>query len=225
LLLSDIDTIKFIVGNSTAEFEDIMIMVFGKRVFVSLLAQAYQQVNIPDVDSLIKDGFYDLFVVVANSYYKTPYTGTSEIELEVQIVPKPGFNYKRFGIGGEVMGHAAHFGHAFAKAQLATTEAGIPALESAAEQCVCIAGVADLLHFAGDLILLPVAVHDRGFDLRNSASIGCGLCVSTCPTKSLSLVRKSKEKQPYVPKDIKETNIKLGKAKASWRRQDGRDAG
>jgi len=43
--------------------------------------------------------------------------------------------------------------------------------------------------------------------------IGCGLCVSTCPTHSLSLVRKPKEKQPYVPKNIVETSIKLGKAR------------
>ena len=43
--------------------------------------------------------------------------------------------------------------------------------------------------------------------------IGCGLCVSTCPTQSLSLVRKPKAKQPSVPKDIIETNIKLGKAR------------
>jgi len=43
--------------------------------------------------------------------------------------------------------------------------------------------------------------------------IGCGLCVTTCPTHSLSLVRKPKAKQPYVPKDIVETNIKLGKAR------------
>lgn len=43
--------------------------------------------------------------------------------------------------------------------------------------------------------------------------IGCGLCVSTCPTHSLSLLRKPKANQPYVPKDIIETNIKLGKAR------------
>ncbi len=43
--------------------------------------------------------------------------------------------------------------------------------------------------------------------------IGCGLCVSTCPSDSLSLVRKPKVKQPYVPKNIVETNIKLGKAR------------
>ena len=43
--------------------------------------------------------------------------------------------------------------------------------------------------------------------------IGCGLCVSTCPTNTLSLVRKPKAKQPYVPKDIVETNMRLGKAR------------
>ena len=43
--------------------------------------------------------------------------------------------------------------------------------------------------------------------------IGCGLCVSTCPTHSLSLLRKPKAKQPYVPKDIVEANMKLGKAR------------
>ncbi len=43
--------------------------------------------------------------------------------------------------------------------------------------------------------------------------IGCGLCVTTCPSDSLSLARKPKVKQPYVPKDIVETNIKLGKAR------------
>jgi Fe-S-cluster-containing hydrogenase component 2 len=43
--------------------------------------------------------------------------------------------------------------------------------------------------------------------------IGCGLCVSTCPTLSFTLVRKPKTKQPYVPKDIMETNVKLGKAR------------
>ena len=43
--------------------------------------------------------------------------------------------------------------------------------------------------------------------------IGCGLCISTCPTHSLSLVRKPKEKQPYVPKDFIETNLKVGKAR------------
>ncbi len=43
--------------------------------------------------------------------------------------------------------------------------------------------------------------------------IGCGLCVSTCSSESLSLVRKPKTRQPHVPETIVETNIKLGKAR------------
>jgi len=43
--------------------------------------------------------------------------------------------------------------------------------------------------------------------------IGCGLCVTTCPTGALSLVRKPKGEQPYVPKDLVDTNIKLGQAR------------
>jgi electron transport complex protein RnfB len=43
--------------------------------------------------------------------------------------------------------------------------------------------------------------------------IGCGLCVTTCPTDSLSLRRKPEAEQPYVPKDLTDTNIKLGQAR------------
>jgi len=43
--------------------------------------------------------------------------------------------------------------------------------------------------------------------------IGCGLCVSTCPTQSLSLSRKPETRQPYVPKNIIETNVRLGRAR------------
>lgn len=60
----------------------------------------------------------------------------------------------------------------------------------------------------------------EAFHLENKKSvldvkrcIGCGLCVSTCPTHSLSLVRKPKEKQPYVPKDIIKTSIRVGQAR------------
>ena len=41
--------------------------------------------------------------------------------------------------------------------------------------------------------------------------IGCGLCVSTCPTDSLTLMRKPESEQPEVPKDFDHTLIKLGK--------------
>ncbi len=43
--------------------------------------------------------------------------------------------------------------------------------------------------------------------------IGCGLCVTKCRTGSLTLVRKPTAKQPYLPRDIIETNIRLGKAR------------
>jgi NAD-dependent dihydropyrimidine dehydrogenase PreA subunit len=43
--------------------------------------------------------------------------------------------------------------------------------------------------------------------------IGCGLCVTTCPTDSLSLLRKPEAEQPFVPKDLVDTNIKLGQAR------------
>ncbi len=45
--------------------------------------------------------------------------------------------------------------------------------------------------------------------------IGCGLCVSTCPTDSLSLVRKPESEQPEIPKDIIDTSIRLGKARGT----------
>jgi Pyruvate/2-oxoacid:ferredoxin oxidoreductase delta subunit/DNA-binding Lrp family transcriptional regulator len=54
---------------------------------------------------------------------------------------------------------------------------------------------------------------DKKAVLDLNRCIGCGLCVSTCPTESLSLLRKAKAKQPYVPKDIIETHIKLGRAR------------
>jgi NAD-dependent dihydropyrimidine dehydrogenase PreA subunit len=59
------------------------------------------------------------------------------------------------------------------------------------------------------------AIHlvDSKAALDFNRCIGCGLCVNTCPTNSLSLMRKPKAKQPYVPKDIIEANIKLGKAR------------
>lgn len=59
------------------------------------------------------------------------------------------------------------------------------------------------------------AIHleDKKAVLDLTRCIGCGLCVNTCPTHSLSLVRKPEKEQPYVPKNIIETSIKMGKAR------------
>ncbi|MGZ3580139.1 MAG: 4Fe-4S binding protein [Syntrophales bacterium] len=57
-----------------------------------------------------------------------------------------------------------------------------------------------------------ISLADKKAVLDLNRCIGCGLCVNTCPTDSLSLLRKAKAKQPYVPKDIIETHIKLGRA-------------
>ncbi len=43
--------------------------------------------------------------------------------------------------------------------------------------------------------------------------IGCGLCASTCPTGSVRLVRKPEGQQPYVPRNVVETTIRLGQAR------------
>ncbi len=58
-----------------------------------------------------------------------------------------------------------------------------------------------------------LSVDHKKAALDSNRCIGCGLCVSTCPTGSLSLIRKPRAKQPYVPGDIVETHIKLGKAR------------
>lgn len=49
--------------------------------------------------------------------------------------------------------------------------------------------------------------------LDEDCCIGCGLCVTTCPTQSLSLRRKPAAEQPYLPKDVIDTNVKLGQAR------------
>ena len=53
-------------------------------------------------------------------------------------------------------------------------------------------------------------LYDGKIILDKDYCIGCGLCVTTCPTKSLSLSRKRMDVQHYVPKNFIEMNIKLG---------------
>jgi electron transport complex protein RnfB len=58
-----------------------------------------------------------------------------------------------------------------------------------------------------------VSLDDGKAVLDVDRCIGCGLCVTTCPTASLSLVRKPEAEQPYVPKDIVDNYIKMGRAR------------
>ncbi len=58
-----------------------------------------------------------------------------------------------------------------------------------------------------------LSISNKKAVLDSNRCIGCGLCVSTCPTLSVFLVRKPRSKQPYVPKDIVETHLRLGRAR------------
>jgi Fe-S-cluster-containing hydrogenase component 2 len=53
---------------------------------------------------------------------------------------------------------------------------------------------------------------DSGFSVVNrDRCIGCGLCITTCPTGALELMRKPEIEQPYVPKSNIENYIRLAK--------------
>ena len=57
-------------------------------------------------------------------------------------------------------------------------------------------------------------------DLDVDRCIGCGLCVSTCPTGSLSLRRKPDSAQPHVPANSAESTIRLGRARGKMKATD-----
>jgi NAD-dependent dihydropyrimidine dehydrogenase PreA subunit len=61
-----------------------------------------------------------------------------------------------------------------------------------------------------DAIYLDTVGHAR---LDLDRCIGCGLCVTTCPSEALTLQRKPAAEQPYVPRNLTDTNIKLGQAR------------
>jgi Fe-S-cluster-containing hydrogenase component 2 len=59
---------------------------------------------------------------------------------------------------------------------------------------------------------VPVVNRDR--------CIGCGLCVTTCPTEALVLVRKEAAERPSIPANTAMTHIQLGKARGKLKNSD-----
>ena len=53
---------------------------------------------------------------------------------------------------------------------------------------------------------------DPGYAVINhSRCIGCGLCVTTCTTGAMHMERKPEAEQPYVPRDIVESTLRLAR--------------
>ena len=58
-----------------------------------------------------------------------------------------------------------------------------------------------------------IAVEDKKAVIDYDRCIGCGLCVSTCPTHALSLDRKPKTEQPYVPRGMIDRTLRQVRAR------------
>jgi Na+-translocating ferredoxin:NAD+ oxidoreductase subunit B len=50
--------------------------------------------------------------------------------------------------------------------------------------------------------------------------IGCGLCITTCSTGAMALKPRPKEEQPYVPRNLVENYLRLGRARGVMRVRD-----
>ena len=75
---------------------------------------------------------------------------------------------------------------------------------------------ANTLQYPDETVQLPVGSKGQLFNNVDDC-IGCGLCVSTCPTASLSLKRKPESEQVKVPKDGIAAAIEHGRARGKLR--------
>jgi Fe-S-cluster-containing hydrogenase component 2 len=58
-----------------------------------------------------------------------------------------------------------------------------------------------------------IHVSEKKAALIADRCIGCGLCVSTCPTRCLSMVRKPLSQQADIPRDHVRSVIKVARAR------------
>ena len=59
-------------------------------------------------------------------------------------------------------------------------------------------------------------LEDEKVVLNQDRCIGCGLCVSTCPTSTLTLVRKPESEQQKVPENVFKAALNLGRARGKF---------
>jgi len=65
------------------------------------------------------------------------------------------------------------------------------------------------------------AIQVNGYaQILDDRCIGCGLCVTTCETGALCLRRKSEDDQPYIPKDLSESLIRLARKRGVMKTPD-----
>ena len=60
-----------------------------------------------------------------------------------------------------------------------------------------------------------IQIEEGRVTVEKDRCIGCGLCVSTCAENALTLVRKPKKEQSPVPRNVVDTNIRLGRARGT----------
>lgn len=62
-------------------------------------------------------------------------------------------------------------------------------------------------------LVMSLIRNDEKASVDTDRCLGCGLCVSTCPTDSMTLARKPEYDQPEVSSDFTGAIIELGRAR------------